>query len=78
MDKLTIKELRILVDEEINDMSEHEEYCRTIHNDPTFLQMVLSDMEFRKSRLVEINEVSYTYNLLDLKTKKEAKKILDL
>ena len=58
---VTLDELSLEVDEEYNNMSEEEKYCRLRDNDPTFLQYCYSLMGSSKTEKAVINEYTYKF-----------------
>jgi len=66
--ELTLEELRILVEEERENMHSQERYIRIRDNDPTFLEYVLSwasqKLKDNPEAKILINELTYEYKII--------------
>jgi hypothetical protein len=58
---ITLDELIKEVDEEHENMSEEEKYCRLRDCNPTFLHYCLSMMHFKKLDKALVNEFTYKF-----------------
>lgn len=61
---VSFDELKKEVNEEYSSMRDEELYMRTITNDPTFCQFVLSFMSINKLKKLLINRYTYKYKII--------------